>query len=216
MSVNYRRQTALFNPENHADRHVTIIGTGNIGSHTARAITQLGIKNITIYDDDIVEAHNLSSQAYHVSDIGDKKVLCLERQLKALNPDVNVEIKDTFYVDDVVPDILISAVDSMITRKNIAKAILEHNTNTFIIDGRMGGGQIEVHSQHISKWLDTMSDNPDTDPCSARFISYTSYIIAGYITNNLKRHLENQNVPSRILFHCDTYQLFTEYEKQID
>jgi len=210
--TDYRRQTALFNPADHAERHVTIVGLGNIGSHTAQAMARMGIKNFTLYDFDDVEAHNLASQAYTVADLETPKTTATEAEIKRLQPDANVKIETVAFTGkENVPDILVIAVDSMVARQEIQEMLVVSGQNPFVIDGRMGGGQVEVRAMSCTEWGDTFSANPDTDECSARYISYTSYVIAGMMTNTLKRVLQGERYTTRIIMHVDTYDIITEW-----
>jgi len=212
--TDYRRQTALFNPAEHKERHVTIVGLGNIGSHTAQAMARMGVKNFTLYDFDTVEEHNLASQAYTVSDLGVLKTTATSLAITALQPGAVVQIVDAAFTGkENVTDILIIAVDSMVARKEIQEQLNVDGKNPFVIDGRMGGGQVEVRAMMCKQWGDTFSSHPDTDECSARYISYTSYVIAGMITNTLKRVLQNERYTSRIIMHVDTYDIITEWHE---
>ena len=208
----HKRQTDLFNPADHADRHVTIVGLGNIGSHTAIALAKMGISRFTLYDFDEVEAHNTASQAFVPAQCGATKVDCLAETIIDIHPDIEVEcITEAFRGHETVPDILIIAVDSMHERKNICAKLQEGDSNPFIIDGRMGGGQVEVWAQRLNDWSNTFSDNPDTDACSARYISYTSYVIAGIITNTVKRYIQRERLCKRFVMHLDTYDVISQY-----
>ena len=220
--MDYKRQTAMFNPADHEERHVTVVGLGNIGSHSALAIARMGIKNFTLYDFDEIEEHNLASQAFEFPQVGLQKINAMSALLHKVNANVDVTIFDVdkqealgaFRGTEKVEDILVIAVDSMAERKQICEKLLESGQNPFVIDGRMGGGQIEVHAQRAKEWSKTFSDNPDTDACSARYISYTSYFIAGAVANTLKRHLLNERMTSRLIMHVDTYDLITEWHGQ--
>jgi hypothetical protein len=201
----YKRQVSIFNPDKFTNVGITIAGLGNIGSHTALALTRMGLTNFVIVDFDTVEEHNLSSQAYNVSDVGVLKTDALMGHMLALNPDVHVKaISEPFTGKEQQGSILISAVDSMVARRKICEGL---PADTFVFDGRMGGGQIEVHSQTQAEWGATLEIDGDEDPCGARFISYTSYIVAGLIANNVKRYLLKQKYAKRILFHADTLDL---------
>jgi sulfur carrier protein ThiS adenylyltransferase len=207
--MDYKRQTALYNPAEHADRRVTLVGAGNIGSHSAIALARMGIKHFTLYDDDIVEIHNLSSQAYRVADIGKKKVEALRELMLEVNTEADIVIHDTLYTGREDTDgILIIAVDSMDTRAHICENV--KTKDVYVIDGRMGGGQIEIHAQPAKVWRKTIVAEADTDPCSARYISYTSYIIAGAIANTVKRYILGERDIKRLLLHTNTYELITE------
>ncbi len=173
------------------------------------ALTRMGITNFTLYDFDHIEEHNLSSQAYPIYDVGRSKTVSSHEQMASFNPLVKVRTRtNKFTGTGQEGQILISAVDSMEARREICKNL---PPDTFVIDGRMGGGQIEVHSQIGSEWGKTLEKDGDDDPCGARYISYTSYIIAGLIANNVKRYLMKQRMAKTILLHVDTLELITEY-----
>ena len=188
---------------------MTIVGLGNIGSHTALALARLGVADITIYDADTVEEHNLSSQSYAVADIGKTKVKALSRQIAEFAPDCKIRgVESDFKGCEKVQDIVIIAVDTMSGRAEIAEHLVEQKA--YVIDGRMGGGQIEVHAQPAREWRKTLVSEADTDPCSARYISYTSYLIAGAIANTVKRHIMGERDIKRMILHTMTYDTIIE------
>lgn len=128
--------------------------------------------------------------------------------------DVNKNVKiltnyKKFDGSENINEYLIIAVDSMLERKKIAgqleKAIIKPKK---IIDGRMGNAQLEIYTcDTVEDWSKTFSDNPDKDPCTARYISYTSMIIGALIANQLKRVIKKETYKKEILFNIDTLQL---------
>lgn len=189
-----------------------IVGCGNIGSNAALALARMGLHLFTLHDFDEVEEHNLASQAYQATDVGRKKVDAIKSAMLGINPDVRVDVVDAAFAGDAElsdADILISAVDSVYERRRICDGLIRRGSRPFVVDGRMGGGQVEVYSLPVQAWRDTIPDTAGDDPCAARYISYTSYLIAGMIANQVKRHLSGQTVKPIIIFHADTYQLLT-------
>ena len=63
---------AWFN--NVQSKTVTLAGLGGIGSYVAFLLSRLNVNGMILYDDDIVEAGNLSGQLYSLEDIGRSKV----------------------------------------------------------------------------------------------------------------------------------------------
>lgn len=205
--IDYKRQTDIYNPEEHKDVHATVIGLGNIGSHTTLALARMGIAHFTLVDFDTVEAHNLSSQAYKVSDVGSLKCDALMAHVHEVNEDAHVDTFAQAYSPDIrLHDITVIAVDSMDTRRELATHMLKY-PHTRIVDGRMGGGQVEVHTATGKDYVDTLTREADSDPCSARYISYTSYIIAGMIANTVKRILKNEDVSRGVYLHTNTWEV---------
>jgi len=202
----HKRQLAIYNPEEHKDVRVTIIGLGNIGSHTALALARMGIQHFLLVDFDTVEQHNLSSQAYTIKQIGMNKTEALADLMAEVSSGCSVNMYTEAYTESMpVNDITVIALDSMDTRHSIEKML--RGKDTHIIDGRMGGGQIEVHSTSASEWGGTLTAEADNDPCSARYISYTSYMIAGMIANTVKRLLKGEEVRTSTYLHTNTMEI---------
>src|SRR4051812_33582026 len=61
---------------------VVCIGSGGIVSHIAPTLVRKGIGEITLLDDDIVEASNLNRQRFYKQDIGTNKAVALARNLQ--------------------------------------------------------------------------------------------------------------------------------------
>ncbi|MFA5395905.1 MAG: ThiF family adenylyltransferase [Methanogenium sp.] len=208
-TISFRRQEEIFDPVLF-QKEITIVGTGNIGSWAALALAKLGIKSITLYDDDIVESHNLSSQCFSIEDIDKNKVDCLEKQLKGVNNSIDVfRHAKKFNGEELIDDVLIVAVDSMKERQRIYNNI-KHGIiyPKVIIDARLGGPQLEIYTcRSLEEWNETFSDNPSQDPCGARYICYISMIVGALIANQIKRVLKDESIKRSILFHLDTLQL---------
>lgn len=179
-----------------------MVGAGNIGSTTAYGLSKLGLKFITVYDFDKVEEHNLASQFYGVEDIGKLKVDCLKERIKSFT---GIEIGTAGeFTDQRTYGILIIAVDSISMREKIWKAISKHPPKV-IIDGRMGGNTIEVYTTFSpAEYKKTLVKSVENVPCSARYISYSSLICAGIITNQVKRVLNEETIKPNIILDLDS------------
>ena len=64
---------------------ISVIGVGGIGSPTVFALTKMGCRNVTIYDDDIIELHNLPNQMFGGNDLGKQKTQSLKKSKKQLS-----------------------------------------------------------------------------------------------------------------------------------
>ncbi len=209
--IDYQRQTNLFDPAKFEDS-VTIVGLGNIGSHAATTLAHLGVKNFHLYDPDKVEIHNLSSQNYGIKDLDKTKALALAVILQDINPEVVVEIHEHEYVgQNTGSKILVMAIDSMDGRKAICAKM--QNPAEFIIDGRVGGNQIEVYTcKTPSEWSQTFVDKAASDPCGGRYIAYVSTIIGGIITNQVKKLLKGEKWDKSLLVNVDNLQVIKNFE----
>lgn len=71
---------------------VLIVGVGGLGSPIALYLTGAGVGTIGLIDADTVSISNLQRQVlYTEKEVGQSKVACAERRLKALNSEVNFE-----------------------------------------------------------------------------------------------------------------------------
>lgn len=175
---------------------ITIVGAGSIGSNIALLLARLGMEDITVYDDDSVEDHNLGHQAYRVVDIGRTKVEALADIIKDAT---SIEIKGINAKatgDEITTDVLILAVDSMAARKEISSKA----TFTYCVDGRMGGETFNIYAfstlqkDRYEKTL--FDDNEGSElPCGGKSIGYISYLISGMMENVLTKILKTGEAP---------------------
>lgn len=88
--MNLVKSLELFNPDECMDV-INIIGCGATGSTIAELLARFGLKNINLWDFDIVESKNVANQVYTERDFEMKKVDALKR----IMCDINSEAKDT-------------------------------------------------------------------------------------------------------------------------
>jgi hypothetical protein len=134
----------------------------------------------------------------------------MKEQILAINPKAVVRVFDEkFSGKEFQGGILIMAVDSMKERRKIHDNIEKGEIMPdLIIDGRMGGPQLEIYTfTQFEEWVKTFSDNPSSDPCGARYICYISMVMGALIANQTKRFLKEEKFRKNILFHIDTLQM---------
>lgn len=173
---------------------VDIIGAGSIGSNLALLLARLGVEKITVYDDDLVEEHNLGHQAFRVKDIGKPKV---EALAEIIEEATGMKIKAVnSFVDSTECEFLILAVDSMEARKNI----FTQSKFNFFIDGRMGGETFNIYAGSTfdeEKYLATLYTDEEASeaPCGGRSIGYVSYMISALMEVAIKKLMKGEECP---------------------
>jgi len=207
--MNRERQNIIYNPEEHPFT-ACIIGIGNIGSHTALALARLGVRSLHLIDDDVIEEHNLSSQAYGTAHIGATKCDAVASLVHDIDPSITITQAVAHCSVDNLPatayDVLICGVDSLDARREIAQNVATSPVQPrIIIDGRIGGNQLEVHTYATAgEWTASIPAEADPDPCGGKYISYVSYAIASFITNTAKRFTLGQSYRKSFIMHLDT------------
>lgn len=73
------------------NKKILLIGGGSLGSYLAHELVKAGIKEITIYDDDIIEDENILRYSGGGYFVGIKKASALQFDLHAIHPEINVK-----------------------------------------------------------------------------------------------------------------------------
>lgn len=155
--VNTDRQKELVDNNKFEGANVLVIGCGAIGSQFAPMAQRLGCKKFTLVDGDDVEDHNLNRQFFTLKHVGKNKALAVEAQLRAVDPDVDIEVIAT-YIDDDEPlkdlgDIgrfthIMYAADTLYLGGNLYKAVYGAakavEKPPVLIVGRMDGFNYEL------------------------------------------------------------------------
>lgn len=224
----YLRQLDIFDPAKFTDVQVIIIGAGSVGSFVTFTLAKMGLNRITVYDDDVVEEHNIPNQLYTPNDVGKPKVFALSKLITDLCWIGITPINHKFDImdaQDIVPSaIVISAVDNMEARRSIW-ANIRSNTRLLYIDTRVGAELIRIFTVQTGKALSIPSDTAKYEntltqegihlPCTARSIIYNIISTATLTANIVKRYLTSQQIPKEIIFNMTTNSLVEiPYEKK--
>ncbi|MFZ5894684.1 MAG: HesA/MoeB/ThiF family protein [Myxococcota bacterium] len=73
------------------EHKVALLGVGALGSLLAEMLIRTGIKSIALFDDEVVEAGNVSRHAATLADVGRLKVQTVAQRLRQISPAVRVE-----------------------------------------------------------------------------------------------------------------------------
>ena len=113
---------------------VSIIGMGGLGCPAAQSLVTAGIGNIKLIDNDEISLSNLHRQPlYSIEDVGEEKVVVAKSKLENLNPEVNIEIDNSFFDNENCEellsntDVIIDATDNIKSRQNIDQASKKFN-----------------------------------------------------------------------------------------
>lgn len=94
---------------------VAIFGVGGVGGYVAEALARSGVGKLVLTDNDVVSVSNINRQiiALH-STIGRPKVEVLGERLKDINPDIKLELHQSFYLPETHDDYDFEAYDYVV------------------------------------------------------------------------------------------------------
>jgi tRNA threonylcarbamoyladenosine dehydratase len=104
-----------------AQSHVMVVGLGGVGSYAAEFIARSGVGKMTIIDGDVVDPTNRNRQLPALAtNHGQSKALIMAERLQAINPELELQVIQSFINPEMVeallatrPDYIIDAIDSI-------------------------------------------------------------------------------------------------------
>jgi hypothetical protein len=217
--VAYGRQADILDPAKAAATHVTVIGLGTIGSHAALELARMGIGSLSVIDADQVEAHNLPSQAYGLSDLGRPKAEALAEQLGSVSDHLTVraEARMAFGGEAFDPGPVILAVDQMETRRELLElSLADRPAHPLLIDGRMAGKMWQLLAfdpsdrSTVDRWLAEHyfpQSAAHPLPCGGRSVSFIGAFTGALIASYVCRQIMGSEVPFFAMGDLDSYAL---------
>lgn len=210
-------------------KNIILAGVGGIGSYIGFLLARMKPARLVIFDNDIVEAVNMSGQLYGRSDIGHPKVDALA-DMVANYADYHstVAMNGLYNENSAVEDIMICGFDNMAARKLVFKKWYAHvmskpeeeRGKCLLIDGRLAAEELQVLAiqgndtraieQYQRDWL--FSDEiADATVCSYKQTTFMANMIASLMVNIFVNFVANEcnpimprDVPFYTSFAADT------------
>ena len=79
---------------------VGVAGAGGLGSNVAAHLVRAGVRRLVVADFDVVSESNLNRQFYFRDQLGRKKVEALEENLRRIEPDLELDMRDVRLGED--------------------------------------------------------------------------------------------------------------------
>ncbi len=211
----YSNQTDIFDPAQHA-WPLTIIGLGGIGSQLALKAAKLGVSGLVLYDDDLVERHNLPYQMYRPCDIGLSKAEATAEILREYGY-ANVtahqgRVDETTRLSGVV----ISGVDSMASRHAIWASVQFNPEVLLYMDGRIGGEHVQLYTLNpcdpdaIDRYEATLFSDAEAAPlpCAARAVIHPAMDVAMRMLTQLTNFTRGRLVPFNVMTFTPDFEAY--------
>jgi PRTRC genetic system ThiF family protein len=226
----------LINP-NHKTK-IVLVGCGGTGSRTLIELSALSQNlvemdhlgfEITVFDNDKVEQHNIGRQMFYQPDLGEYKSIVLSNRINRSYGDNIKAYKRLCTQKDILsihPDVLITCVDNVSFRKKM-HVFMSNVTQDFIwIDSGNGKncGQIIMSLyQERKKVTPTcvdlfpdMEDNEDAPSCSTKqALKKQSFTINKFMANFIIQFLTNifidYQIPyTQLYFNSNPFKIKTK------
>ena len=206
--------------ENIQKKTVILAGVGGIGSYVGFLLARMKPASMFIYDDDIVEAVNMSGQLYGQSDLGRPKVSALAEMIRNYAGYSSVfAISERFTNESEASDIMICGFDNMTARKLFFNKWVSH-----VQSGRLAAEEFQIlcikgdDEYNINRYSNEFlfSDaEADETICSYKQTTFCANMIASYMVNLFVNFCANQCEPliDRDLPFLTTYNAEKMYLK---
>ncbi len=136
------------------DASILVVGAGGIGGEIAEGLVRKGVGELTICDEDIVDASNLNRQKFHVDDIDANKATSLVQNLADHGTTGTTMVGIPQHFQDAIatgtefdPDLVICAPDNDAARVAVADQFHGSVPVVFTgLDSEANGGYVFVQS----------------------------------------------------------------------
>lgn len=189
---------------------LAVVGCGGIGSYLVYLLSRLSPKNILLYDNDKVEAGNLSGQFFRTMDIGQFKV----NSAMTLASSFSGYYKFVTFTQAVNEDTsfmgascIFTGLDNMTARNAVYESAYNRNGAKIIIDGRLGFNEFQVffvdlddeeaREAYKERWLFSDEEMEETI-CTMKQTSFMANMIASVMVNLFINYCASLNEPEGI------------------
>jgi molybdopterin/thiamine biosynthesis adenylyltransferase len=196
---------------------LTVIGAGGIGSLFSVLAGKLGINKIILYDEDLVDKHNLPNQFYPLDSFGYYKSDALGETIERFSISEVESIKCKVDETSKLRGLVVSGVDSMEARKEIAEAV---RRNRFTVDhywdARIGGEKLVIYSvnpKDPGEWdayIKTLYSDEDAEeaPCTRRSVIDVMGHVGSFLLTSVREYLSGKKPDGFTYVNVEEKQIF--------
>ena len=156
MDERFSRSARIFGVDNQGklkNSNVLVFGLGGVGGAVCEALSRSGIGTLGLVDKDVVDITNINRQLIATeSTIGMKKTEATEKRLLEINPKINLNKYDLFYLPETAEqielseyDYIVDAIDNVTAKLELIKRAKEQNIS---IISSMGTGN-KIHPEML-------------------------------------------------------------------
>lgn len=215
----FKNQRGIFNPDDFQEYGITIIGCGSLGSFMAATLAKMGVKKFDLWDDDIVDEHNVTTQFYSKEWIDKPKVDAIKDFIIKQSPLPQHEItvnthKKKFQIDSLIDSpIVIVCPDNMDTRKDAFEVAKTNDNVQLFMDMRMGGITYHIYTVDLTTDFDwyekTLHKKEESAniPCTEKGIIFNVLGCCSFAASQLKKIFMNEPYDAQLMFGYDMMEV---------
>lgn len=202
-----RRHMELFNVDKF-NTPVTVIGAGATGSWLVLQLAKLGITDITVYDFDHVEEHNVPNQLFGLQHVGMPKVDALAQIIKEYTG-LEIDARNERFEAQRLSGYVFLMVDSMKARWDIWTNAIKFKTSVkHLIEPRMGLNEGRVYNVNPMDLTQQKAyeacwypdDEAEVSACgTSQSVITSAMVIAGVCARQLINHVNEVELSNEIL-----------------
>jgi len=201
MEPDFWRQLDIFAPEKFKTP-ITVIGAGATGSYAVWLLAKMGCKDITVYDFDDIENHNLPNQIYGLNSVGQKKVDALQKMIKN-ETGIEIKVKPERFTEGELKGIVFVLPDSMSSRKEIWENSIKYKLDVeLMVETRMGaeGGRVYTIEPSLPRQVDGYDktlysdEEAERNACTATAIAPTVATLAGMAVFSMINYVRGKQI----------------------
>lgn len=207
-NLDLRRHMDLFDAYRFGDTPVHVIGAGATGSWLVLQLAKLGISNITVWDFDEVEEHNIPNQLFGLQHIGMPKVEALAQIVKEYTG-LDIKTKNAKFQQGRLSGYVFLMVDSMKGRWDIwTGSVKMKSAIKLLIEPRMGLNEARVYNvdptnvthqeRYEACWYP--DDEAEVSACgTSQSVITTAMLTASFCARQLVNHFNEVELFNEIL-----------------
>lgn len=191
--MDFHRQLDVLDTQRLSRIPITVIGAGAVGSFATLALAKCGAQDITVWDDDHIEAHNLPNQWYRLSDLGRPKVQALQSLVLEMTGVAIKTVQERFQGEGA-SEVTICAVDSMDVRCALWRQL--HPRPQLYLDARMGAevGRLFCMGPMASWYEEHLYPSSEAfhAPCTAKATMYCASGLSAFVASQVANYASDR------------------------
>lgn len=202
-----RRHMELFDADTFGTP-IVVLGAGATASWLVLMLAKLGISDITVWDFDHIEPHNIPNQAYSIQQVGQLKVEALKENILR-ETGLEIKIKAERFTNQRLSGYVFCMIDTMSGRKEIFESSVKMKSAVkHYIEPRMGLSEGRIYNvnptdlnqirKYESCWYS--DDEAEVSSCGTSMtVITTAMAVSAWCTRQLINHHAGIELDNEIL-----------------